>query len=152
METMPLAIVTVPSPLSVSVTFGPVPVPPPGTLASVDVPNIAAPKARKAFRKMLPGNLLGIFAWNWVAMLAYVFAPAIASSGDSRPVAAAGFIRQTSSPHVFFHNLKPPLQRNQFPSPSPGERAGVRRTERSGGHLLPNSTASFRLSRPVRML
>ncbi len=33
METMPLAIVTVPSPLSVTVTSGPSPVPPPGRFA-----------------------------------------------------------------------------------------------------------------------
>src|SRR6185437_13594581 len=34
MDTIPLAMVTVPSPLSVRVTSGPVPVPPPGRLAS----------------------------------------------------------------------------------------------------------------------
>src|SRR6266853_4421782 len=38
MEMMPFAIVTVPSPLSTSVTFGPVPVPPPGMLAKAKGP------------------------------------------------------------------------------------------------------------------
>src|SRR5215471_20309350 len=49
METVPLAIVTVPSPLSVSVTFGPL-VPPPGMLAKTEFDanrNPARPSAQQ---------------------------------------------------------------------------------------------------------
>jgi hypothetical protein len=37
METIPLLIVTVPLPLSTRLTFGPVPVPPPGGLAKTEL-------------------------------------------------------------------------------------------------------------------
>jgi hypothetical protein len=53
METIPLAIVTVPSPLSTSVTFGPEPVPPPGMLAKTEPPISTKPSRRMVLRRSL---------------------------------------------------------------------------------------------------